>query len=1665
MPPPPTANRVLAHMLDRLFASLISGPSLNCRPHNSRQRLDLMQVARFKDLSPARILEMLLGEKRGVKIVPRVPSPRQPVVVLEDGDEQLSDQEKAAQTAWREQEGVINKLRSLIEDGRVYAQDTGVHVLNVGFPLLSLPPGTLGGAGSRRILAPVAFIPVEVTIKQGAARAVEICCRGDGADLVTPNIALFAWLEQLTGNPPPELFIDEKGEDPWQEIRELIAYAARLVDIPVPPFAPALNEHLPDTFELRSAPRADEDDNKTILPAAVLGLFPVANQGLLQDMQALVAGEPITGPLESFISLTSLMEDEPAGHSGAAGEESLAPPVKRVRTFASERMVIGADPCQSRAVRLAQATRGLVIHGPPGTGKSQTITNIIGDHLARGERVLMVCDKRGALDVVYNRLRTLQLSNLVAVVHDPQRDQRDLYKAIRQQLDDLPDLQTDAEAGSQLAKIDAELQRLHTELTDYASALGETDPSTGRTFHDLVGAWLGVQAPPGLGLSEQALAITRLEELEGRVHDLQDIFERAAAVGWPQNPWRQVAGMSLDDFLARPMADHRTSVTRLVELAKAADAAADSSISPFAAEHSLEDQGRLREELAGALAPWCQDRDLGILTRWLNKQPPDARAAKEKIDEAGKNLQIFRSASLAPDLAVRLPSPLTSRQQVAEQWKLLGDYTSAYAQWASLFERVRQRAPQAPVPVITQWLGADLQLVARAKKKIEDFQPLVDAIAASTMDRQLFLLFERQPVDSRKLVEWLNLLNEYLESCGKWYRFLTPVSKNRVRPVLAFFGLPVNAQSATNVRTFVTQLRARLDLHADLENGILQTPLAGLAPDDQLLSEAAAHRAVVTAVQELRGAAGTPSGGTASDAEVAGVAPEIVHPFLKPQVDAASSVLSAFGLFPTLADAKRLRGFLGALHARLVLSQIYQQSLGGAHPGVLVPDSELERAFVGHADALDTLLWLHQHVSIANLVEPLTWVAKDQGQLQVFVDGLRKSQARASAISALTAAVNEAGLFERPWSLELLHRLCQGQRVAEGFEAQAARIEELEGVLRIQRGLEALPRALSLAAAELVDKSAAPEAAQAVLRKRVLSGEIGRRLKIVPALYAVDAQRLKTCFERYRALDDQKRGLAKELILHRWGQRQRMRLLASTGNRLNSVGADLKRRLTLRGERAMRLRQVISNGQATEGGDPLFDLRPVWMASPETVAQLFARKPLFDVVIFDEASQCRLEEALPVLTRAKRVVIAGDPQQLPPTRFFESAMVSSEQEDPETDQELFETQQAGIEDLLGAALNLEIQECYLDVHYRSRNSDLIGFSNDQFYKSRLQPIPGHPSRVARYAPVTLYAAGGTYHKRRNEKEADKVVAIVHDLLRRAEPPSIGVACFNTTQRDLIIEKLDDLAASDAAFATKLAAARVREGTGSFEGLFVKNLENVQGDERDHMIISTTYGPDPSGRFFKRFGPLGMAGGGRRLNVLVTRARDEVHVVSSIPPAVYRGVPAVPPGQTPGGGWLLFSYLAYAEQLAAEYQAQHQELAEGGSGAQPRVSVRETKYPSSLSGALGKHLAEHRRQGSDVHWGNDGFCVDLALHHPRQKDDVTIGVLCDMSRFALAEDLVEWDMFRTQVLEQGGWTFRRVWSPHLFRDVQGHVDGVAATAEEYLRRNNETDSLGLDLTNR
>ncbi len=1458
-------SKFLERMLQRLYAALSSGPALNCRPHQSRQRVDLALVAHLDAGKPEAILATVLSEERSVKLTPRLhapatkvpaaesverPEPATPASASEEApdleESRLTPEERAALRAWKEQQALVAKLRNIADDARTFEQDTGAQVLHLGFPLLQLPPGqrlapTRSGA-TKRILAPVAFVPVSLTVKSGRTPQV-ILEATPGVDRVIPNTALLAWIRQQTGATTKDALAEDEAHearDPWQAIAELVAHVTKVFELAPVELGPGK--------PLVATPRTEDEDAKTarILPAAVLGLYPLSNQALLHDVEDMLEGKvALAGPIESFLRADKAL-DAP-GPPAPPAPDALA---RSARVFAEERFVTDADPCQARAVRLARASRGLVIHGPPGTGKSQTIANIVGDHLARGERVLFVCDKRTALDVVQQRISHLGLGQLCAVVHDAQRDQRDLYRSVREQLDALTEAKTNPASAAALEGVDRELEQIHDELTHAERALAERpDGGKAPSFHELAGRWLATDVPEKLAPFAAALEEPTLAALGPHERALREVLERSAREGFPENPWRTATEIELGAFIARPLADWRKETAAALEAARGADATIDARIPPFAPDQDLAAQSAARVRLARELAPLLATLPPEVFTRWSRVQPVDRQSAKEQLRKLAPQIEVLARGPLDPELAPIHESAKTPLAQLS-----------------------------------------------------------LDALK----------------------------LREYVLVSQRWWGFLAFGKKGEAAPVVARYGLSLSRESAERVLAFVEAVRARA-----------------------------------------------------------------------------------------------------------LLADFHEKNLG---PSTKPADDQLARGLEDLGKLLAALDFLGSESALARSAEAIRAALADTSKREALLAGLLASEARARALASFEGALERTALIASAFRAKLSAEGRSGSAVLPVAQALDEKLGTVEGILRLRLALATLPAKMRERTLALADAKATADEAWSASSKGVLAAEMARRVKTTPALAAIDADGMRVALERLRALEKQKLGLVRDAILHRWTARQQERLLASTGSRLNSAGAELKRRLTLRGERALKLRPMIAAGATAEGGDALFDARPVWMASPQTVAQIFPRQAIFDVLVFDEASQCRLEEALPVLLRAKRVVIAGDPKQLPPTRFFESAVSQSTDEtDLESEQGLFEEQQSEVEDLLAAALNLEVEQSYLDVHYRSRNSDLIDFSNRSFYDARLQPIPGHPSRRAVLPPIRLVAANGVYEKRTNPTEAQKVVEIVRELLSRKNgTPSIGVACMNLSQKDAIQDALDEAAAQDPAFGAQLAAARTREGAGSFEGLFVKNLENVQGDERDHIIISTTYGPDAKGRFYRRFGPLGTAGGGRRLNVLVTRARDEVHLVTSIPPDTYRALAPVEGGRAPNGAWLLFAYLKHAEELAALYLGESERLQLAQVAKEPRVLVRESASGSIFARALASGLKRHG-VSSEVHWGNDGFCVDLALAHPTRAEDVTIGILCDSARFARARDKVEWDAFRTRVLEAQGWRLHRVWTPQFVRNPEGSVKSVLEEA--------------------
>lgn len=448
--------------------------------------------------------------------------------------------------------------------------------------------------------------------------------------------------------------------------------------------------------------------------------------------------------------------------------------------------------------------------------------------------------------------------------------------------------------------------------------------------------------------------------------------------------------------------------------------------------------------------------------------------------------------------------------------------------------------------------------------------------------------------------------------------------------------------------------------------------------------------------------------------------------------------------------------------------------------------------------------------------------------------------------------------------------------------------------------------------------------------------------------------------------------------------------------------------------------------------------RPAWFCSPESVAALFPlREALFDLVIFDEASQCPVESALSTFTRARRVIVAGDDQQMPPSHFFRAS-------DPDEDDSDHEDSAILSSHSLLALARVAFPDTTLRWHYRSRHETLVAFSNAAFYGGRLITAPqSAPVLAPDVEGMHWHPVDGLWREQRNEAEAQRVVALITTLLQAHDPPSIGVVTFNRKQAELVETSLEEAATTEPLRALMAQDAK----RPPIEQLFIRNLENVQGDERDVIIFSVGYGPsEPGGRVHARFGPLGQAGGEKRLNVAITRARLGIHVVASFDPHKLKVDHTTHPGPK-----LLARYLRFvhAQQQRDDAKSQRllQEAAELGGGqgitGAHRDGPRRSRLGKPIADALYDALTQsglHTQRGL----GLGSQRLDIAVKHPEQPG-WALGIDC--TEFLAMHDPMARDVYTPRFWARLGWRVLRVspamWLHRRDQTIQTILDLIEA----------------------
>ncbi len=457
------------------------------------------------------------------------------------------------------------------------------------------------------------------------------------------------------------------------------------------------------------------------------------------------------------------------------------------------------------------------------------------------------------------------------------------------------------------------------------------------------------------------------------------------------------------------------------------------------------------------------------------------------------------------------------------------------------------------------------------------------------------------------------------------------------------------------------------------------------------------------------------------------------------------------------------------------------------------------------------------------------------------------------------------------------------------------------------------------------------------------------------------------------------------------------------------------------------------------------DIFPVVLVNPVVCSSILPLKHhLFEIVLFDEASQLRLEDTYPALVRGKIKVISGDKHQMPPSNYFATDIpleIEDVEEEEETTRTIFDKTNplflAESESLLDFGNNLnpnKINISFLDYHYRSKHPYLIDFSNVAFYGGRLIPMP----EKSTYKPIRYFHTNGVYRK--DNTNLDEALRII-DYLKANYPankdgsyPSLGIATFNMQQRNLLKDLINDECIKDEEFRAKM------NKIGESEEWFVKNLENIQGDERDIIIISTTFGKNDEGKFRQSFGPINTAKGYKLLNVIITRAKKQLYVFTSIPEEYISSYHDDIEANGNKGKAILYAYLDYCRAIETGNEEQRQSILKTlqqsceEESHEAEQDIRTSAFKQEVYDYLSCFIKPERFV-SNFKLG--GYLIDFAIVSENNKPEIAIE--CDGAYWHNTEQAYSHDLHREKILEAQGLKFYRIWSKSWWPDPEKEIE--------------------------
>jgi very-short-patch-repair endonuclease len=1297
-------------------------------------------------------------------------------------------------------------------------------------------------------------------------------------------------------------------------------------------------------------------------------------------------------------------------------------------------LIQDADASQHSALIDAMKGHNLVIHGPPGTGKSQTIANIIANGLAADKTILFVAEKQAALEVVKRRLGKAGIGEFCLELHSDKASPKAVLESIEERIKVLP-IAVPAALGRSM-------QENKVEIARYLDALHAVQAS-GRTPFNLIwqalrGSTLNpgaIEALSGVNLPADLLNsaddLSQVEADLGRFAGASETFLRSFGHPsdslWSKAGFGKVQSARIEDLLAclvkiegsgrtlsSCIADNGdleiSSIADLRATIRAGEALRDGPVPEMVGAVSNLDPDRLAEVLD---AQRKLEEVVGALTAYPSIGAQSADVLRAAVELGRMPLQEIYFENT--------PAALTGiANETVEKDLRLRNAIAEFSSVLALF-KLDGKCPATSLDAVAKAVIASTKisqehrpaLYLNQKVDVAAFTPLrerwVSLIAKEREWRQYLVAYGREAWPAPAA---LRSASELLKK-GNLGRAMAAISGSAkpARELVARLGLADSEKPADDLASLAGHVDAidAFDGDEDAER-LLGTTWLGMETKFDLidfgirvrryLTEQVGRDLMLRLLQIPQESVGRLHSFEAPAANLRKIISTRAARLDDRPVDLTMDMLdSEIALMRRVAAVDQVGALAGFEVPVRELVEIAKLELDRRRLRSVLDASPLKVAvehFTGFqngiAKAFDAIEWLRS-VSAVAMPAALLQRLKSPAAAEEFARLKALTSKAAGPLSVYDGQVEILGTKLGPVAYAGLEPGVVSEEVAALLERKEE-LRELVGLYRERRTLEnlGLGEFLECADRERIEPLQLPQLLEAVLARR--GAELAKRSADalqVNTGSSLEARRKQFAEKDRSKIKDDRLRIKAKLLTKRplpgsnFGKKKTWTEMALLGNEIGKQ------------KRFVPVRTLLA-----QAGKSIQALKPCFMMSPLSLAKFMKAGSLsFDILVIDEASQMRPEDALGAMLRSKQIVVVGDQKQLPPTDFFTRSGDGGAGDDDD------------FEDLDDESILESCQKTFgqrrpLRWHYRSRCESLIRFSNEQFYRRELITFPA--SKPSSFS-IDLVRVQGTFQARCNPNEASRVAeeAITfmrhHATLDEDEIPSLGIVALNIQQMELIQQELNRLTVDD------VLVDQYREKVSSKgEELFVKNLENVQGDERDFIFISMTYGPEVGTSVLKqRFGPINRKQGHRRLNVLFSRARTRIGLFCS-----FGSIDVVPTPDSSEGVHVLRTYLEYAETRG-------------------RVSVSPgsgTDADSDFEIEVAERLRA-RGYAIDYQVGVSGYKIDLGVRHPDHPERYLAGVECDGATYHRSKSARDRDRLREEVLNDKGWDIVRIWSTDWF----------------------------------